>query len=90
MSSARIILAGLGARSRIWRQVLDADPRATIVGLVETDPARLAAALAERSGVAGVAGVVGVVGGRSIAEVAARVEADAVLLVTPPAGRHAH
>ena len=48
MSALRVILVGLGARSRVWRQVLDADPRARIVGLVETDPARLAAALAER------------------------------------------
>ena len=44
MTRLSIILVGLGARSRIWRQVIDADPRARIVGLVDTDPAALAAA----------------------------------------------
>lgn len=78
MSEIRVILVGLGARSRVWREVLDADPRARIVGLVETDPARLAAALAERPGV---------VGAGSLAEVASAATADAAILVTPPAGR---
>ena len=78
MSEVRIILAGLGARSRIWRQVMDANPRVRIVGLVEIDAATLQAALADRPGV---------VGGASIAEVAAQVAADAVILVTPPAHR---
>jgi len=78
MSAVRVILVGLGARSRIWRQVLDANPRARIVGLVETNPAALAAALVDRPGI---------VGGASIAEVAGQVAADAVILVTPPAGR---
>ena len=78
MRAVRVILVGLGARSRIWRQVLDADPRTKIVGLVERDPATLAAAETDRAGVAG---------GTSIAEVAARVQADAVILVTPPANR---
>jgi hypothetical protein len=80
MTEVRFLLVGLGARSRIWRQVLDVEARARIVGLVETDPTRLAAALAERPGM---------LGGSSVAEVASRVEADAVILVTPPAGRHA-
>ena len=65
MSEVRVILAGLGARSRIWREVLDADPRARLVGLVDTDSARLAAAAAERPRVAT---------GASLAEVAAAVE----------------
>lgn len=80
MSEVRFLLAGLGARSHIWRQVIDADPRARIVGFVETDPARLALALEERPGTVGAA---------SIAEAASRVGADAVLMATPPAGRHA-
>ena len=80
MSEVRVILVGLGARSRIWREVIDADPRARIVGLVDTDPARLAEAATDRPGV---------VTGADLAGVAARWTADAALLVTPPAGRHA-
>ena len=48
------------------------------MGLVETDPVRLAEALAES---------VGAVGGTSLDEVAASVEADVALLCTPPSGR---
>ena len=76
MTRLSIILVGLGARSRIWRQVIDADPRARIVGLVDTDPAALAAA--GRSGIST---------GATLAEVAAATDADAVLLITPPTGR---
>lgn len=78
MSSLRFILVGLGARSRIWRRVLGEHPDCRIVGVVESHPERLAE---------GVAGIAGVVGGRSLEEVAGRVEADAALLCTPPGGR---
>ena len=76
MTRLRVILVGLGARSRIWRQVIDSDPRAGIVGCVDTDPAARAAAKGA-----------GIKTGSTIAEVAAATRADAVLLVTPPAGR---
>ena len=80
MSVVRVILVGLGARSRIWQRVLDEDPRTETVGLVEANPAALAAAMQDRAGI---------VGGASIAEVAGRVDADAVILVTPPNNRDA-
>lgn len=76
MTGLRVIIVGLGARSRIWRQVIDADPRATIAGLVDANPATVAAAARP-----------GIPSGTSLAEVAARADADAVILVTPPAGR---
>lgn len=76
MTGLRVIIVGLGARSRIWRQVIDADPRATIAGLVDANPAAVAAAARP-----------GIPSGTSLAEVAARADADAVILVTPPAGR---
>ena len=79
MTALRIIVVGLGARSRIWRRVIDENPRTTIVGLVETNAATLAAALADRPGV---------IGGTRLAEVAAKVQADAVILITPPGNRH--
>lgn len=74
----RVILVGLGARSRIWRRVLDEDGAAQIVGMVEPDALRRAAAAEGRAGI---------VIGATLAEVAAQVQADAVILITPPAGR---
>ena len=78
MTPLRFILVGLGARSRIWQRVLTEHPDCGLVGLVETNPNRLAEALAE---------TVGTVGGTSLDEVAACVEADVALLCTPPGGR---
>ena len=75
----RFILVGVGARSRIWRRVLEERPDCRLVGLVETDPDRLAAAVADTPDV---------VGGLSLEEVAAGVDADVALLCTPPGGRH--
>ncbi len=77
MSAVRIILVGLGARSRVWRRVIAEDARTRLVGLVDTDPARLAAA-ADHPGCAT---------GPTLADVAGQVDADAVILVTPPANR---
>jgi predicted dehydrogenase len=74
----RVILVGLGARSRIWRTVLDADPRVRIVGMADRNPQALADAARP-----------GVVTGESLAQVTAQVAADAVILITPPAGRDA-
>ena len=40
MTPLRFILVGLGARSRIWRRVLEENSDYRLVGLVETDPNR--------------------------------------------------
>ncbi len=79
MTELRIILVGLGARSRIWRRVIDENLRTTVVGLVDSNPSNLAAAMTAHPGVAG---------GITMAEVAAKVQADAVILITPPGNRH--
>ena len=79
MTPLRFILMGMGARSRIWRRVLEEHPDCLLVGLVETDPDRLASALEE---------IPGALGGASLEEVAATVDADVALLCTPPGGRH--
>lgn len=78
MSPLRFILVGVGARSRIWMRVLREHPGCRVVGLVETDPDRLAMALGEHPGL---------MGGSSLGDVAAGVAADVALLCTPPAGR---
>lgn len=76
----RVILVGLGARSRTWRQVIEEHPACQLVGLVDTDPDRLAAVSAE---------IPGAIGESTLEDVVALVEADVALLCTPPAGRHA-
>jgi predicted dehydrogenase len=78
MTALRVIVVGLGARSRVWRRVLGDDPGARIVGLVDQNRAAVDAALAD---------LPGAIGGATLADVAARVQADAVILITPPAGR---
>ncbi|MBM3611388.1 MAG: Gfo/Idh/MocA family oxidoreductase [Alphaproteobacteria bacterium] len=78
MTALRIILVGLGARSRVWRRVLGDDRAARIVGLVDTNRAAVDAACAD---------LPGAVGGSTLEDVAAAVQADAVILITPPAGR---
>jgi predicted dehydrogenase len=90
MSPLRFILVGLGARSRIWRRVLAEHADCRLVGVVETDATRLEEVLHERAGVEPSTGGVAesLVGGSSLEEVADRVEADVVLLCTPPGGRH--
>ncbi|HMO71037.1 MAG TPA: Gfo/Idh/MocA family oxidoreductase, partial [Paracoccaceae bacterium] len=80
MSALRVILVGLGARSRVWRRVLGEDPAARIVGLVDRDRAALAAVMADLPDAAG---------GTTLDEVAAQAAADAVILITPPGGRDA-
>ncbi|MSO52125.1 MAG: oxidoreductase [Acidobacterium sp.] len=78
MSVVRVILVGLGARARIWRRVVAARPDCRIVGLVDQRVDAVMAAVAETAGA---------VGGATLAEVTARVAADAVILSTPPGGR---
>jgi len=78
MIAMRVILVGLGARARVWRRVIGDRPDCRIVGLVDTRPDAVAAAVAETPGA---------VGGATLDEVTARVAADAVILSTPPGGR---
>lgn len=78
MNGVRVVLVGLGARARVWRRVIDEHSGSRLVGVVDTAPDRVAAAVAETPGA---------VGGASLAEVAARCGAEAVILATPPAGR---
>jgi len=78
MTEVRVIVVGLGARARIWRQVIAARPDCRVVGLVDTRPDALAPAVAETPEA---------IGGATLAEVTARVAADAVILSTPPGGR---
>jgi predicted dehydrogenase len=77
MTGLRILLVGLGARSRVWRQVIAADPRVRLVGVADIDPARAAAVGTE----------LGVHSATDLASLTQAVEADAVILVTPPFGR---
>lgn len=78
MNDLRLILVGLGARARLWRRVIAARSDCRIVGLVDTRPDAVEAALAETPGA---------VGGATLADVTAQVAADAVILSTPPGGR---
>lgn len=77
MSVLRLLLVGLGARSRVWRQVIAADPRARLVGVADSDAARAAALGAE----------LGLPQASDLATLSGLVEADAVILATPPFGR---
>lgn len=79
MTPLRFVLVGLGARSHIWRRMINEHPDCELVGLVETDPHRLASVLAETPHA---------VAGDTLADVASRVDADVALLCTPPGGRH--
>ena len=78
MNDVGLILVGLGARARLWRRVVAARADCRIVGLVDTRPDAVAAAMAE---------LPGAVAGATLADVTAQVAADAVILSTPPGGR---
>ena len=78
MKPVRFILVGLGARSRVWRRILDERPDCRLVGQVDRDGDRLAAARGDG---------VDVVDGSSLGAVLEKTRADAVLLCTPPGGR---
>lgn len=79
MSPLRIILVGLGARAQFWMRVIKSNPDCTIVGLVDPSEAARARAL-EQWPRAKAAADVSLLG---------QIEADAVLLATPPGGREA-
>jgi predicted dehydrogenase len=73
VSRLAIALVGAGARSRIWRRVIDADPRTTLAGLADTDPAALAGETLPTAA--------------TLEALLERTPADAVILATPPARR---
>lgn len=73
----RLLLVGLGARSRVWRQVIAASSRARLVGVADADPVRAAAAGSD----------LGLPHATDLQALASRAEADAVILATPPHGR---
>ena len=80
MKPLRFVLVGLGARSRVWRQVLAEHPDCRLVALVDTNRDRRSAASAR---------IPDAVTGATLEEVTERVDADVALLCTPPGGRHA-
>jgi predicted dehydrogenase len=75
----RLILVGLGARAQFWMRVIRDNPDCTIVGLVDPSEAARERALAQWPEAEASADL-GLIG---------RIEADAVLLATPPGGREA-
>ena len=79
MMPLRFILVGVGARSRVWRRVLDKHPDCVLVGLVEHETDRLNAALIDAPDV---------VGALTLDEITEQVDADVALLCTPPTNRH--
>ncbi|SFD15302.1 Gfo/Idh/MocA family protein [Devosia psychrophila] len=79
MSPLRIILVGLGARAQFWMRVIRDNPDCTIVGLVDPSEAARNRALEQWPGAIAAADV----------SLLGQIEADAVLLATPPGGREA-
>jgi predicted dehydrogenase len=77
----RLVLAGLGARGRYWRTVIEREPRAIAVGFVDPSPAARAAFADLEPGVPAFA---------DLAEAVAAVGPDALVLATPPDTRDAH
>jgi predicted dehydrogenase len=77
--SLRIILVGLGTRAQYWMRVIRDNPDCTIVGLIDPSEAAREKALAQwpeaRAG--------------SDLSLIGTIEADAILLATPPGGREA-
>lgn len=73
----RILQAGLGNRGRMWGRILSDHPEASLVGIVDPDPARIEAFTEEFALLPSFA---------DLPTAIAEVEADAVLLVTPPDG----
>lgn len=79
MTALRLIVVGLGARAQTWLDVIAANPDLEIVGLCDPDAAMRDRAAHRLPGVALAADLAGL----------GDATADAVLLVTPPAGRRA-
>lgn len=79
MSPLRIILVGLGARAQFWMRVIRENPDCTIIGLIDPSEAARERALAQWPDATASADV----------SLLGQIEADAVLLATPPGGREA-
>ena len=79
MSPLRIILVGLGARAQFWMRVIRSNPDCIIVGLVDPSEAARARALEQWPDAVAAPDV----------SLLSQIEADAVLLATPPGGREA-
>jgi len=79
LSPLRIILVGLGARAQFWMRVIRSNPDCIIVGLVDPSEAARARALEQWPDARAAADV----------SLLGQIEADAVLLATPPGGREA-
>ena len=79
MTPLRLILVGLGARSRTWQRVIADNPNTVIVAACDPDPATRAKAAEAWPGLPIGATIDDVIG----------TAADAVLLATPPGGREA-
>jgi predicted dehydrogenase len=77
----RLVLAGLGARGRYWRTVIEREPRARAVAFVDPSAEARAAFEALEPGVPTFADLDGAV---------AAVRPDALVLATPPDTRRAH
>jgi predicted dehydrogenase len=75
----RIILVGLGARAQFWMRVIRSNPDCIIVGLVDPSEAARARALEQWPAAVAAPDV----------SLLSQIEADAVLLATPPGGREA-
>ncbi len=77
MTPLRIILVGLGARSRTWQRVIADNPDVAIVAMCDPDPAARAKAAEAHPGMPIAATLDEIIG----------TAADAALLATPPGGR---
>ena len=77
----RLVLAGLGARGRYWRTVIEREPRTEAVAFVDPSPAAREDAAAAAPGVPCFA---------TLAEAVAAVGPDALVLATPPDTRGPH
>ncbi|MCW4457100.1 Gfo/Idh/MocA family protein [Microbacterium sp. MPKO10] len=77
----RLVQVGAGGMGRQWIRTIAANPDVELVGLVDLNTDAATAALAE-------AGLSGIIVGTSVAEVAAKADAHAVVNVTVPAAHH--
>lgn len=78
MKPLRLIVVGLGARAQYWLRVITASQDCKVVGLIDPLPAARTRALAQFPNA---------IAATNPADIIGQVEADAVLLATPPQGR---
>lgn len=75
----RLILVGLGARAQFWMRVIKDNPDCTIVGLIDPSEAARERGLAQWPNATASADL----------DIVGKIEADAIVLITPPGGREA-